>query len=362
MIALQWVKKYMRIGILTHHYVKNYGAFLQMKALYETLREVYPKADIRIVNFICQEHLWRNIIHVLHYRRKSDTPVIYREKIRQLRTFIRYECSLPRTDRVGTAEEIEALGFDLLVFGSDEIWNAADWGYHPLKFGAGFSEKTKRIAYAPSVGTFFQLSKESIREGIKGFWRVSGRDGETLDFLKRMHRGDAVRMPDPVFLYDFDRDLQKEGIEKKPFRYILIYDCKLTEKQEQQLRAYKDQHGFKLLGAGDYKKMYDGVTVNLTPYEWVSLFWHADKVITGTFHGTAFAIKYHRDFAAFPTERNRIQKVGSLLRDVGMEERMLSPGEEDKLCSILDRESDFTRADACLNRMKEEAFKFLSTG
>ena len=59
MIALQWVKKYMRIGILTHHYVKNYGAFLQMKALYETLREVYPKADIRIVNFICQEHLWR---------------------------------------------------------------------------------------------------------------------------------------------------------------------------------------------------------------------------------------------------------------------------------------------------------------
>ena len=108
MIALQWVKKYMRIGILTHHYVKNYGAFLQMKALYETLREVYPKADIRIVNFICQEHLWRNIIHVLHYRRKSDTPVIYREKIRQLRTFIRYERSLPRTARVGTAEEIEA--------------------------------------------------------------------------------------------------------------------------------------------------------------------------------------------------------------------------------------------------------------
>ena len=45
-----------------------------------------------------------------------------------------------------------------------------------------------------------------------------------------------------------------------------------------------------------------------------------------------------------------------------MEELILSPGEEDKLCSILDRESDFTRADACLNRMKEEAFKFLSTG
>ena len=46
----------MRIGILTHHYVKNYGAFLQMKAMYETLRRLYPKAEIVVVNYVNPRH------------------------------------------------------------------------------------------------------------------------------------------------------------------------------------------------------------------------------------------------------------------------------------------------------------------
>lgn len=33
----------MKIGILTHHYVKNYGAFLQMKGMYETLQDYILK-------------------------------------------------------------------------------------------------------------------------------------------------------------------------------------------------------------------------------------------------------------------------------------------------------------------------------
>lgn len=35
--------KTMKIGILTHHYVKNYGAFLQMKGMYETLQDYILK-------------------------------------------------------------------------------------------------------------------------------------------------------------------------------------------------------------------------------------------------------------------------------------------------------------------------------
>lgn len=55
----------MRIGILTHHYVKNYGAFLQMKAMYETLRRLYPKAEIVVVNYVNPKHWRKNIIYIL---------------------------------------------------------------------------------------------------------------------------------------------------------------------------------------------------------------------------------------------------------------------------------------------------------
>lgn len=67
----------MRIGILTHHYVKNYGAFLQMKAMYETLRRLYPKAEIVVVNYVNPRHWRKNIIHILHFRFGIDTPATY---------------------------------------------------------------------------------------------------------------------------------------------------------------------------------------------------------------------------------------------------------------------------------------------
>ena len=83
----------MKIGILTHHYVKNYGAFLQMKAMYETLRSLFPDAEIIVVNYINSRHWRKNIIHVLHYRIKSDNPRIYCQKIKQLSVFSKYEKS-----------------------------------------------------------------------------------------------------------------------------------------------------------------------------------------------------------------------------------------------------------------------------
>ena len=78
----------MKIGILTHHYVKNYGAFLQMKGMYETLQRLYPEAEVTVINYVNQKHWRRNIIHILHFRPGIDTLSTYVEKIRQLRTFL----------------------------------------------------------------------------------------------------------------------------------------------------------------------------------------------------------------------------------------------------------------------------------
>ena len=46
----------MKIGILTHHYVKNYGAFLQMKGMYETLQRLYPEAEVTVINYVNTVH------------------------------------------------------------------------------------------------------------------------------------------------------------------------------------------------------------------------------------------------------------------------------------------------------------------
>ena len=40
----------MKIGILTHQYVNNFGAFLQAWALREAVARLIPEADVEIID------------------------------------------------------------------------------------------------------------------------------------------------------------------------------------------------------------------------------------------------------------------------------------------------------------------------
>lgn len=66
-----------------------------------------------------------------------------------------------------------------------------------------------------------------------------------------------------------------------------------------QLQEYAKKNDLKIIGAGDYKTFYDEGFIDLTPYEWVDLFRNAEKVITGTFHGTVFSIKYNKSVLCY---------------------------------------------------------------
>lgn len=350
----------MKIGIITHHYVKNYGAFLQMKGMYEVLKCVYPEADVKVVNFVVTKHWVKNVIHILHYRRGVDTFCTYWSKVKQLVVLTRYERSIPRTRKRRNADEINKLGLDLIVLGSDEIWNFHGSGHHALKFGTGLYAP-KMIAYAPSAGAVTGKSDvpENIKVGMLSIDNISGRDSETIELVKRITERNALKMLDPTFLYNFDIDIEKERIQPKPYKYILVYDCKLRSCQVADLMAYAADNNLKILGAGDYKTFYDEVTINLTPYEWVSLFRNAEMVVTGTFHGTVFSIKYEKDFVCYPTEKNRINKISSLLKDMGQIDRLIKIGEESELIRVLDTPVSYDYTEYYIQRKKEEALRFL---
>jgi len=352
----------MRIGILTHHYVKNYGAFLQMKALYEVLKEVYPGAEIEIIHYVNKKHWTKNIIHILHFRRGIDTFGTYCSKIKQLFVFSKYEHIFRRTKRVRDAKELMALDLDLFFFGSDEIWSIAGSGYYPMKFGYGLEKiKDRLIAYAPSAGSVTSQTEipAEVKEGLNSFGKLSARDKETQDFIKRASGRDGVRMLDPTFLYNFDQDIEREQIAPKKDDYILIYDCKLTSGMAEELVQYARANHLKIIGAGDYKKFYDEVTISLTPYEWVSLFRDAKKVVTGTFHGTVFSLKYDKDVVAYPTELNRINKISSLLHDMGQDDRLLKVGNEGAFIERLNSVADYEYTHNYIATKQKEAKDFL---
>ena len=350
----------MKIGILTHHYVKNFGAYMQAKALLSVITELYPDVYVEFIDYRVKAHEKANAIHFFGFKpKRGDTVYGYIEKIKLFFTHYRAENSLPRSVRVESAEDINKLNYNLIIVGSDEVWNFRNIAYSPIKFGEGL--KCYHVAYSASVGGSTAEDKHipaAVKQGIKGFQKIAVRDEKTEELVASLGGCKAVRTLDPVFLYDYKletRDKIKE-ITEKP--YILIYDCRLEPKQVKQLTNFAKVNEYQILGAGEYRKWYAStLTTNITPYEWAYLFKNAAAVVTGTFHGTSFAIKYNRPFVSYLTEQNRINKVGSLLAEFGLEDRIVN--DRSDIAKELEKPIDYKVVNGIIGERKESSISYI---
>ena len=351
----------MKIGILTHHYVKNFGAYMQSSGLLAVISENYPDAVVELVDYRVDVHERMNTKHFFGFKpQRGDSVGGFVQKMRLFFTHKRYEDGLPRSERVHTVGEINAQKYDLLIVGSDEVWNFNDCAYSPLKFGEGIM--CPHITYSASAGgsTAEDVNiPAAVKEGIKAFQDIAVRDEKTEELVKKLTGRAVVRTLDPVYLYDYRlqvSDKIKKWVNNKS--YILIYDCRLGKKQIKAIVQYARQNGYNILGAGEYRNWYSTTdTVNITPYEWAYLFQKASAVVTGTFHGTSFSIKYNRPFAAYLTEQNRINKVGSLLAEFGLVNQIVDDSGD--IVKIMERKIDYKAVNDIIDKRKKDSLDYL---
>ena len=77
----------MKIGILTHHYINNYGAFLQGYALQEAVKKLYPNDEVYMINFINRKHDIKNTLGWYRYNPKKDSMKSYIQKTKLPKIF-----------------------------------------------------------------------------------------------------------------------------------------------------------------------------------------------------------------------------------------------------------------------------------
>ena len=64
----------MKIGILTHHYINNFGAFLQAYALQEAVQQMYPQDEVVMINAINLKHFIINTGGWFRFLSKEREP------------------------------------------------------------------------------------------------------------------------------------------------------------------------------------------------------------------------------------------------------------------------------------------------
>ena len=352
----------MKIGILTHHYVKNFGAYMQAYALVQTIKEIEPAAQVELIDYRVSKHALLTAVHFFGFKpQRGDTLSGYFGKVGLFFTHSKFEKSLPKSKRVYSADDINDLQYNLIVVGADEVWNISDIAFDPIKCGYGL--RAPLISYSASAGgtSIKDSVPDSVRNGLLHFKAIAVRDDNTEGLVKTIvgNKVKIARTLDPVFLWDY-KLIVRDRIKQLTVRpYILIYDCHVTDQQATKLVKYAQSHNMNIIGAGEYRKWYTKHADNITPFEWAYLFKNAWGIVTGTFHGTAFSIKYNRNFVAFLTESNRINKVTSLLEEFDLSDRVVKKENSGDLISVLEKEIDYSSVNKIIFEKKAISVQYL---
>lgn len=309
----------MKIGILSMQRVINYGSFLQAFSLYSILTELghdVQFVDYQVGKVIVEKTKENNKVnkfkelctkvtdHIL-YPAKLSTDVLnhYFDEMQGLEALFKNKYF----PMVGIEEKQNILPeIDLLLIGSDEVFNCLqpnpNVGYSKQLFGEG--TKAKIVAsYAASFGNtkLEGLKKYNIEDELahmlEKFKYISVRDKNSGSIIENLLNKKPEYNLDPVFIYDYPQ-VEKETIKLKNYIVVYGYAKRFSQKESKAILNFAKKHN-KTAVCLLAPQTYIGNYVAANPFETLAYIKNADYVITDTFHGTVFSIKYNKKFAVF---------------------------------------------------------------
>lgn len=330
----------MKIGIITFHASFNYGSMLQAWAMQTYLEK--QGHDVRIVNY--RSHVQRQTYHkpldfnnVENSLSSCKRLLLYPSSIRPLYKkwqlfddFLHQELHL--TKEYHTVKELEQaqFDFDLLICGSDQIWNTNAPDADETYYGNWF--KGRKISYAASFGPYTEkVDMGFVKRQLINFSALSVREEKSRKALVNAHLAEAVTVVcDPTLLLPVEAyHALAAGEPVAKGRYIFFYTAAgipydffaianrlaettgmevVTEKAyyPKDLRSYPHIHEYLPTG----------------PREFLNLVKNAAVVCGGSFHLQVFSILFHKEFYCIDGDKDA--RTNNLLRKCGLEDRIIS--------------------------------------
>jgi hypothetical protein len=283
----------MKVGILTFHRGPNYGGFLQAWHMREAIRSFGH--DATLINYQGTTHHQAEQVRFRGLRpRQLKGLALHWLKSRPFNTPV---SELSDHAFSYDATQIPWQRFDRVVVGADVVWNFTNHvhGHDPVFFGAHpAQQQTSFAAYAPSCGDT-PINGEIpnyVKSGLCRFSSIHVRDEATADLVERVTGSRPDLVVDPTWLQsDPMRPCSKIPAGLK---YALIYGQGATGDRAKSIAEYCRKHGLKVVSAAFPCEATTHRLHAIDPFEWVDLFRRAECVITSTFHGLLYAIKYRK--------------------------------------------------------------------
>lgn len=329
-----------KIGIITHWDIPNYGTFLQAYGLQHFLANMLPDDDVYQIAYMNKRHKKVYYSYEVHenYHYWIINPFFYRDVIRRLRDysiikkvrrFHDYYLNYTVHTRELSSHELQKEKFDIIVLGSDILWDfsMASFGNDKHMFGLGLNAD-KIISYAASFGTVKNGTKlpEYVETGIKGLDAIAVRDDNSVAIAKKISKKAVVQTIDPTWLWNFKEDSNVVDSPMKD-KYIVVYGLEFPEDMIEEAVKYARDNEYKIvcLDGGREKCTWCDIFIeqgDITPFEWCGYIKDAEIVMTCAFHGLVFSLTFQKKIFFYATQF-MLDKASSTINMLGLEDVLI---------------------------------------
>lgn len=343
-----------KIGIITILKVNNYGAELQAYATQKVLQLMGYDAEIIDYLFYknphhrrtrmsaptakmsLKKHLEERLFPIIAHWKSRHFRVAQNVRIAKFEQFhnknTRMSVCYDSLDKLKAAK----LDYDVLLTGSDQVWNPGIYSSldpYFLRFG---DEKIRRVAYASSFGVASVPKdvKQYYKDALQRYSAIGVREDKAVGLVNTLSGMDATLVLDPTLLLGREQWLNVAksviGLPNQP--YVLIYELSNIPYLKQVAQHVSSQTGMPIVrickNASPEDKEAEIINIiDAGPAEFLYLFDKAGFVVTNSFHGTAFSINFCKQFyTIIPKDKSNNSRQKSILKLMDCEERMLVEG------------------------------------
>lgn len=330
----------MKIGILTYHYSRNYGAVLQAYCLQEVLKSLghdvcfldyhnpylaYRKSPFSFKHFLFNPFKFLIRFINLYYG--------YRKSVENFKIFEKNNLNIEGSYL--SANDILNSDCDVLVIGSDQVWSPVITnGPDPVYWGMRKPEHSIMITYAASSGDVSMLSTgefEHVSEWLNHFSAISVREERLKDYVLS-HTGKEVEVVvDPTILAGRGilEKIASNRVIGEP--YVLLYHVESSPSLLKIARYVSEKYNARLVSISPFilserLKNRDILYYQADVCEMLSLIKYAECVVALSFHGTALSVIFEKDF--YSVVGNNMARVETLLSKIGLQDRVVNEVED----------------------------------
>jgi hypothetical protein len=238
--------------------------------------------------------------------------------------FFRAFEALPRSPRFPLDHPGAMEYYDLVVVGSDEVWNLCHpwYGQCPLFYGEGMRAH-RLIAYAASFGNYAacwgleQLWVDRLRQ----FALIAVRDANSQTIITNALGVAPELVLDPCLQFALEPDERSWDYGGKP--YIAVSGHSFSASFARELRRWAQHRKRPLISIGYRNAWADAQWIPADPHDFAHFMARADVVATNFFHGCVFALRHAKPFVC-ETSPYRSQKLHGFMAIIGGETYLLN--------------------------------------